>query len=106
VPSGTYAIALAVPDEAALVALAARLDAAGTRFKRIVESDGPYSGQLTALGVTPCLKHEVRRVLSDIPLLHRANTVENYAWLRLHEQRHLCYAPGWKGWWQHLKDLL
>jgi hypothetical protein len=68
-PSGTFAFALAVPDEPALVALADRLEAAGVQLARIHEPDPPWNGQLTALGIRPQRKEALRRHLSSIPKL-------------------------------------
>lgn len=68
-PEGTHAIVLAVPDEAALKAVAARLDLARVGFVRIVEVDTPYEGSLMALGLVPRPQKEVRRHLSSLPLL-------------------------------------
>lgn len=64
-----FAFALAVPDEAALAALADRLEAAGVQFVRIHEPDPPWNGTLTALGIRPQRKEELRRHLSSIPKL-------------------------------------
>ena len=66
---GTYAVVLQVPGEPELLALAERLERAGLRPVRVVESDPPYAGQLMALGVPPARKEILRRHLSSLPLL-------------------------------------
>ena len=35
----------------------------------IVESDGPYAGQVMAVGVEPCDRRKVRKHLADLPLV-------------------------------------
>ena len=67
-PPTTSAVSLTCPDEAALATLGKLLSAAGVRHRAIVESTGPYAGQLMALGIAPCAKKEVRRFLSALPL--------------------------------------
>jgi hypothetical protein len=68
-PPGTHAIALVVPDEAALWRLEHALRHAHVEFSAIIESDAPYTGQLLAIGVSPRRKEEVKRHLSSLPLL-------------------------------------
>lgn len=68
-PSGTYAVALAVPDEATLAREADRLERAGVQLVRIHEPDQPYCGQLMALGLVPARKEDMRKHLSSLPLL-------------------------------------
>ncbi len=67
-PEGTYAVVLSVPNEAALVAVAAKLTAAGLKHVDIVESDAPYTDQLMAIGCVPVPRSVGRRVLSSLPL--------------------------------------
>jgi hypothetical protein len=67
--SGTFAVALTVPDERALVKLADDLRRAAVAFTLIFEPDKPYDGAAMALGVTPRRKGELRRHLSALPLL-------------------------------------
>ncbi len=67
-PSSTYAVVLAVPDEAALIALARRLGEAGVAYKAIREPDAPYDNALMALGLVPKKRSELRKYLSEIPL--------------------------------------
>jgi hypothetical protein len=69
VKDGTHAGALMVPGEAELLALAQRLEDAGLRPVRIVETDGAHSGQLMAIGLPPGRKAVLRRHLSSLPLL-------------------------------------
>lgn len=68
-PEGTNAVVLAVPNEAALHAVAARLRSAGVDFVAIHEPDPPWNGQLTALGLRPTRKEAVQKQLSSLPLL-------------------------------------
>jgi hypothetical protein len=65
----TYAIVLAVPDEAALAREAARLERAGVAFVPIAEPDAPFHGALMALGLRPARKEVLRKHLSCLPLL-------------------------------------
>ena len=69
VPDGTYALVLQVPDEAALVREADRLQALGAHVVRVVEDAGPFAGQLMALGLRPAPRGGLRRMLSSLPLL-------------------------------------
>ncbi len=66
---GTNAVVLGVPNEAALRAVAQRLEDAGIAFVRVEEPDAPYLGQLMAIGLRPARKEVVRRALSSLPLL-------------------------------------
>lgn len=68
-PEGTHAYVLAVPDEAALLREADRLERAGLKVTRVVEPDPPYFGALMALGVAPGRKEDIRRHVSSLPLL-------------------------------------
>lgn len=65
-PAGTIAVALGVPDQAALVAVADRLAAFGVAHVRVVENDSPYDGQLMAVGVVPGRKEVVGRPLRGL----------------------------------------
>jgi hypothetical protein len=60
---------LAVPDESALRAIAARLELAQVPLRRVEESDPPFAGQLMAIGLVPGRKEVLRRYLSSLPLL-------------------------------------
>ena len=66
---GTYAIALAVPDEAALIKLLLRLQRQGLHVTPIHEPDSPFNGQLMSIGIRPAPRSEIARYLSDVPLL-------------------------------------
>lgn len=68
-PKSTFAIALTVRDEAELHELAIKLDHAGIAFKLIHEPDEPFNGQLMAIGVLPRPRSQLRRHLSNLPLL-------------------------------------
>lgn len=59
---------LAVDGPAALEALSARLTAQNVRHTVIRESDPPYRGQATAIGVEPALRSILRRHFSSLPL--------------------------------------
>ena len=63
----TYVVVLAVPDECALTHLVATLSAVGVQFKAIREPD--LGGTLTAIGVVPGLRFDLRRHFAQIPLL-------------------------------------
>ncbi len=66
---GTFAIALSVPDEAALIRQFLRLSALGVQLTPIHEPDAPYGGQLMAIGIRPLLRSRIGRLLSELPLL-------------------------------------
>jgi hypothetical protein len=68
-PDGTNAVVLAVPDESALKAVAARLKLAGVRHVLVFEPDAPYNGELMAIGLVPGPREVIRRLLSSLPLL-------------------------------------
>lgn len=65
----THAVVLAVMDESALVALAARLMKAEIAFVEIREPDPPWNNALMAIGLVPGRKEILRRHLSSLPLL-------------------------------------
>jgi hypothetical protein len=68
-PQDTFAIALAVADEDALADLMVRLAKSGVPMAIVHEPDEPYRGQLMALGLRPARRSQLRRHLSDVPLL-------------------------------------
>lgn len=68
-PSGTYAIALHARDEAHLESIAGFLQAAGIAHVVIRETDGPHAGQIMSIGIVPCDRQIVRRLLSSLPLV-------------------------------------
>jgi len=68
-PDGMYVVVLAARDEAHLFAEASRLELAGVALSRVVENDGPFAGQLTAVGLRPGRKGVVGRHVSCLPRL-------------------------------------
>lgn len=72
-PPGTYAIALACPNERALVLLADQLRLAGVSFRCIFETDAPWNGQLMAIGIEPGPRSKLRKLLSSLPLYRGAS---------------------------------
>lgn len=67
-PSGTFAVVLAVSSEAELERFSARLVDADLVHYDIREVDEPYSGQLMAIGLRPIMRSVGRKVLSNLPL--------------------------------------
>lgn len=67
-PAGTYAVVLET-SPVALAALEAKLQLAGIPHRSIRENDAPYDGELLAIGICPCLKKEVKRFVSALPLV-------------------------------------
>jgi hypothetical protein len=67
-PRDTYAVVLAVKDEAALARVEETLKEHGVQFVPVHEPDPPYFNQLMSIGVVPGKKKEVGRYLSSIPL--------------------------------------
>lgn len=68
-PEGTFAIALHARDEVHLSLIAKKLRLAGIHFTQIREPDAPYLGALMALGLHPRRKEELRRHLSELPMV-------------------------------------
>lgn len=69
-PPGSIAVVLGVESEAQLIRIAGRLTARGVLYVLIRENAGPYSGQVTAIGVMPISdRTAVRKVVSDLPLV-------------------------------------
>lgn len=69
-PDGTIVVALAVPTEAALRAVAEALGKHSMTYKLILESEGEFSGQATAIGVTPTTDRKtIRKATSRLPLV-------------------------------------
>jgi len=68
-PPGTHAVVLAVPNEPALRAVAARLKLAQVEHVVIDEPDPPFNGELMAIGLAPKTKEVARRYVSSLPLL-------------------------------------
>lgn len=72
-PEGTNAVVLAVPNEAALRAMAERLAAASVAHVVVHEPDAPWNGQMTAIGLFPVSNRgRLRPILSALPLLGKA----------------------------------
>ena len=68
--SGTNAVVLAVPDEAALLALERKLQLAGVAHVAIREPDSPWLGALTCIGLVPVVdRGPLRHLLCGLPLL-------------------------------------
>ncbi len=65
----TYVVILACRDELHLTLEAERLERQGVRLVRVRETDGPYAGQLTALGLRPGRKGVIGRHVSSLPKL-------------------------------------
>jgi hypothetical protein len=68
-PPATRAVALAVPDEAALLRLEQELIAAGVAHRAIREPDAPYNGALMAIGIVPQPREPLRPLLGKLTLL-------------------------------------
>lgn len=67
---GAIAVALHAKNEDHLLGIAAALDRAGIGHHQVFEGDGPYAGQLMAIGVYPTRdRAAVRKVLSSLPLV-------------------------------------
>lgn len=62
-------MALHATNEQQLEDIAVQLDRAGIYACRITESDPPYTGQLMAIGIVPCQRDTVRKILSNLPLV-------------------------------------
>lgn len=60
---------LTVADEWALARIAMRLTHSFIRHVKIAEPDAPYNGAAMAIGIAPMPKENVRRLLSELPLL-------------------------------------
>jgi hypothetical protein len=69
VPSSTYAVVLAARSAAELAEVEARLKDAGIDHTAIREPDAPWNGELLAIGITPCDRRSVRKIVSSLPLL-------------------------------------
>lgn len=68
----TIVVALAVADEVALRAVAARLVEHGLAHHLVIENEGPFAGQAMAIGLEPVPAHDrprIRKAVSDLPLV-------------------------------------
>lgn len=68
-PGDTYVVILVCRDELHLALEAERLESEGVSIVRVRESDGAFSGQLTAVGLKPGWKEVLKRHVSSLPLL-------------------------------------
>lgn len=68
-PENTYAVALAAENEEDLLVLEFKLKRAGIPHKTIREPDEPYLGAAMAIGIVPCGRSTVRKLLSRFPLI-------------------------------------
>ena len=66
-PADTHAVVLGVPDETALLEVAARLSVAGIRYVLVREPD--MGGAATAIGCCPGDRKPLRKPLSNLPLV-------------------------------------
>jgi len=64
-----YVVVLACRDELHLQHEADRLEREGVALVRVVENAGPYTGQLTAVGLCPGRKGVLGRHVSQLPRL-------------------------------------
>lgn len=70
VNSGTHAVVLSVPDEAALLAVAEKLTYYDIDHTLIREPDPPWHGSAMAIGLAPVSdRRTVRRALANLSLL-------------------------------------
>lgn len=68
-PEGTYAIVLAVPNHAKLLALEKVLEENNIPHKSIREPDLPWNGELMSIGIFPMERSLLKKYLSNLPLL-------------------------------------
>lgn len=66
---GTYAVVLAAQSAQELEDLHDRLADLQVPHSVVRESSGPLAGQMTAIGVQPAPREEVKRLFSSMPLL-------------------------------------
>ena len=69
VPVGTHAVVLAARDEAHLREIYQNLITHGVKAHLVEEPDPPWHGAAMAIGITPCPRDAVRKLLSSLPLL-------------------------------------
>lgn len=68
-PHDTRAVMLHAAGVDELLALEAKLIAAGVPFTAIREPDMPWNGQLMAIGLKPCVRTKtLRKLMSGLPL--------------------------------------
>lgn len=68
-----HAVVLAARCETSLLELEARLVAGGVTHHSIREPDAPYNGALTAIGLPPQPRAQLKKFLSNIPTLKEKN---------------------------------
>jgi hypothetical protein len=70
-PTGVFAVVLAVPDESALLRAHARLCDLGVAHRLVREPDAPWLGAAMAIGVVPIDRTDrrVRAALTNLSLL-------------------------------------
>lgn len=68
-PEGTYAVVLAVPNLAKILALERVLIERGVPHVAIREPDLPWNNELMAIGIRPMDRRKVRKYLSNLHLL-------------------------------------
>lgn len=68
-PPDTHAVALQVPDEAALLAVHEILTGAAVSHRLIREPDAPYLGAAMAIGLPPQSRENLRPLLGKLALL-------------------------------------
>lgn len=70
IPPGTNAVVLQVKDQTDLILTARKLQKAGIPHVLVQEVDPPYSGQSTAIGITPLSdRKRVRKIIGKLTLL-------------------------------------
>lgn len=75
-PPGTNAVVLSVENEHHLHQIADELAALRAPYVKICEVDPPFSGQATAIGVSPVADRKtLKKVISKLPLLSELNTL-------------------------------
>lgn len=67
-PPGTYAVVLSASPQT-LLETSEQLKALGVHHAAIVEQEGTYAGEITAIGVKPERRSKLRKLFSSLPLL-------------------------------------
>ncbi len=67
-PSNTHAISLVAKDEMDLAQLEQQLIELSVPHAAIREPDEPYNGQLMSIGIVPCDRNLVKKILQKFPL--------------------------------------
>ena len=75
-PLPIHAVVLAVENEAQLLEIDRRLDAAGIEHRSVREPDAPWNGALMSIGLVPVKdRSKLRKFVSSIPLLSAGSSV-------------------------------